>query len=211
MKKAILGRKIGMTQVFDEAGLVLPVTVVESGPCTVVQKKTTSTDGYNAIKVGFVEVPERKLNRPDKGQFKKASVPMAKYLREFRMDDISAFEVGHVIKVEDMFKAGDKVDVSGVSRGKGFQGTIKRYNQKGGPETHGSMYHRRVGSMSANTHPARVFKGKKLPGHMGDENVTVLNLDVVRVDAERGLLLIKGAIPGARGGLVMIRDAVKTQ
>jgi large subunit ribosomal protein L3 len=211
MKKAILGRKVGMTQVFDSEGLVLPVTVVEAGPCTVIHKKTIESDGYEAIKVGYEAIEEKKLNRPDKGQFKKASVPTCKYLKELRLDDISEFEVGQVIKIEDMFKAGDRIDVCGVSKGKGFQGTIKRYNQKGGAETHGSMYHRRVGSMSANTHPARVFKGKKLPGHMGAEVVTVLNLDVIKVDAERGLLLIKGAVPGPKGGFLFIKDAVKTQ
>lgn len=211
MKKAILGRKIGMTQVFDSNGLVLPVTVVEAGPCTVIHKKTIESDGYEAIKVGYQAIEDRKVNRPVKGEFKKAGVPVCKYLREFRLDDISGYEIGNIIKVDDMFKTGDKVDVSGVSKGKGFQGTIKRYNHKCGPRTHGSKYHRGAGSMGSNTDPGRVFKGKKLPGHMGSELVTVLNLDVVRVDAERGLLLVKGAVPGPKGGFLFIRDAVKAQ
>ena len=209
MERAILGRKTGMTQVFEPSGLVIPVTVIEAGPCTVLQKKTMESDGYNAIRVGYLPVDEKKLNKPDLGQFKKAGVSACKYLQELRMDQVSGYEIGQVIRVEEVFKAGDHLDISGVSKGKGFQGTIRRYNQKGGPESHGSMYHRRVGSMSANTHPARVFKGKKLPGHMGAVRVTVQNLSVVGVDAERGLLLVKGAVPGPRGGLLMIRDSVK--
>ena len=210
MKKAMLGKKIGMTQIFDENGLVIPVTVVEAGPLTVVQKKTVETDGYNALKVGYQKVADKKLSKPALGQFSKTKLAPMKYLREFRLEDISSYEVGQEIKAEDMFQSGDKIDVSGVSKGKGFQGTIKRYGQKGGKETHGSMYHRRVGSMSANTNPARVFKGKKLPGHMGMDNTTVQNLEVVRVDAERNLILVKGALPGPKGGLLVIKSTVKS-
>lgn len=210
MKKAMIGKKIGMTQIFDENGLVIPVTVVEAGPLTVVQKKTVDTDGYDAIKVGYEKVQEKKLSKPALGQFTKTKLAPMKHLKEFRLEDISGFEVGQEIKAEDMFQAGDKIDVSGISKGKGFQGTIKRYGQKGGKETHGSMYHRRVGSMSANTNPARVFKGKKLPGHMGLDNTTVQNLEVVRVDAERSLILIKGAVPGPKGGLLVIKNTVKS-
>lgn len=210
MKKFILGKKLGMTQIFSDDGLSIPVTVIEAGPCTVVQKKTVDNDGYSAVKVGYENVMEKRLNKPEKGFFSKIKVSPKKHLKEFRVEEAEKFEVGQNIKVEDMFQAGDKVDVSGISKGKGFQGTIKRYGQKGGPETHGSMYHRRVGSMSANTNPARVFKGKKLPGHMGVDNVTVQNLDVVRVDTERNLLLIKGAVPGPKGGLLVIKDTVKS-
>ncbi len=210
MGKFILGKKIGMTQVFNENGLSIPVTVIEAGPCTVIQNKTVENDGYNAVKVGFDKVSEKKLNKPDKGQFSKAKAAPTKFLKEFRLEAASSYEVGQDIAVGDMFQTGDKVDVSGISKGKGFQGTIKRYGQKGGAETHGSMYHRRVGSMSANTSPARVFKGKKLPGHMGVDKITVQNLDVVRVDSERNLLLIRGAVPGPKGGLVVIKNTVKS-
>lgn len=209
MNKFILGKKIGMTQVFNENGLSLPVTVIQAGPCPVVQKKSIENDGYTSLKVGFGEVSEKRLNKPEKGLFAKVKVPVRKYLREFRINDVDKFEVGQEIKVSDMFQDGDRIDVSGISKGKGFQGTIKRYGQKGGAETHGSMYHRRVGSMSANTSPARVFKGKKLPGHMGVDKITVQNLVVVKVDAERNLLLVKGAVPGPKGGLLVIRDTVK--
>lgn len=209
MKKFILGKKIGMTQIFDEKGMAVPVTVIEAGPVVVVQKKTIENDGYTAVKVGFEKIEERKLNKPQKGIFLKAKLPFLKHLKEFRVENADGFEVGQEIKVSDMFQAGDRVDVSGTSKGKGFQGTIKRYGQSGGPETHGSMYHRRVGSMSANTNPARVFKGKKLPGHMGMQRVTVLNLDVVKVDAERNLILVKGSVPGPKGAVLEIRDSVK--
>lgn len=209
MQKCILGKKIGMTQIFNDDGLSIPVTVIEAGPCVVVQKKTVENDGYNALKVGFIDKPEKRLNKPEKGQFKKSGIASKKYLKELRLDDCSNFDVGQQIGAADMFAAGDRVDVSGVSKGKGFQGVIKRYGQSGGPETHGSMYHRRPGSMSANTSPARVFKGKKLPGHMGVDNVTIQNLDVVRVDADRNLLLVKGAVPGQKGGLLIIKNTVK--
>ncbi len=210
MKKFLLGKKIGMTQIFNEIGLAIPVTVIQAGPCPVVQKKTVENDGYTAIKLGFGEIPEKKLNKPDKGLFSKIKVSSRRYLKEFRTDDVAKYEVGQEIKVTDMFSNGDRIDVSGISKGKGFQGTIKRYGQSGGPETHGSMYHRRVGSMGSNTSPARVFKGKRLPGHMGVDKITVQNLDVVKVDSERNLLLVKGAIPGPKGGLVVVRETVKS-
>lgn len=210
MNKFILGKKIGMTQVFNENGLSLPVTVIQAGPCPVVQKKNMENDGYTSLKVGFGEVSEKRLNKPDKGLFAKVKVPVRKYLREFRINDVDKYEVGQEIKVSDMFQDGDRIDVSGISKGKGFQGTIKRYGQSGGKETHGSMYHRRVGSMSANTSPARVFKGKRLPGHMGVDKITIQNLVVVKVDAERNLLLVKGAVPGPKGGLLVIRETVKS-
>ncbi|MCX7748589.1 MAG: 50S ribosomal protein L3 [Clostridia bacterium] len=227
MKKFIIGKKIGMTQIFNDEGLSIPVTVIEAGPCTVVQKKTLESDGYNAIKIGYQDVEAKKkiykkdnpkkelrqkdaLNKAESGVFSKLKLEPKKYLREMRTEEIEKYEVGQEIKIQDMFQSGDKVDVSGISKGKGFQGTIKRYGQSGGNETHGSMYHRRVGSMSANTNPARVFKGKKLPGHMGLENVTVQNLDVVRVDGDRNLLLIKGAVPGPKGGVIVIKGTVKS-
>lgn len=209
MSKFMMGRKVGMTQIFTDEGLSIPVTVIEAGPLTVVQKKTVDNDGYSALKLGYRDVAEKRLSKPEKGQFSKVKIAPKKVLKEFRTDDTANFEVGQEIKVDTMFQAGDRVDVSGISKGKGFQGTIKRYGQKGGKETHGSMYHRRVGSMSANTNPARVFKGKKLPGHMGVDKVTIQNLDVVRVDAERNLLLVKGAVPGPKGGLLVIKNTVK--
>lgn len=209
MKKCILGKKVGMTQVFDDKGLIIPVTVVEAGPCTVVQKKTLETDGYNAIKVGFEDVKERRLNKPDKGQFAKSNVSVKKHLKEFRLDDIVKYEPGQEIKVGDMFEVGDKIDVSGISKGKGYQGVVRRYGVSIGRWTHGSKYHRGVGSMGSGTSPGRVFKGKRLPGHMGVDKITVQNLDVVIVDSEKNLLAVKGAIPGPKGGLVVIRDSVK--
>lgn len=210
MNKFIVGKKIGMTQIFNENGLAIPVTVVEAGPCPVVQKKTLENDGYKAIKIGFQEIKEKKLNKPERGLFSKIKIEPRKYLKEFRIDDLDKYEVGQEIKVSDMFNAGDKIDVSGISKGKGFQGTIKRYHQSGGPETHGSMYHRRVGSMGSNTSPARVFKGKRLPGHMGVDKITIQNLVVAKVDAERNLLLVKGAVPGPKGGLLIIKATVKS-
>lgn len=210
MKKFILGTKIGMTQIFDEHGVVIPVTVIQAGPCTVIQKKTVETDGYGAVKVGYADANEKRLSKPQKGQFSKIKVTPKKYIREFRADDFDKYEVGQEIKVADMFESGEKIDVTGISKGKGFAGVIKRYGHQRGKETHGSMYHRRVGSMGANTNPARVFKGKKLPGHMGVDRVTVQNLDIVRVDAEKNLLLVKGAVPGAKGGLVIIKNTVKS-
>lgn len=210
MKKAMIGKKIGMTQIFDEKGLVIPVSVIEAGPLSVVQKKTVETDGYNAIKVGYQKVEEKKLNKPNLGQFTKIKLAPAKYLKEFRLEDISGFEVGQEIKAEDMFQSGDKIDVSGISKGKGFQGVIKRHGHKTGPLTHGSMYHRRTGSLGSGTTPGRVLKGKKMPGHMGVDSTTIQNLEVVRVDADRNLILIKGAVPGPKGGLLVIKNTVKS-
>lgn len=210
MNKFILGKKLGMTQIFDDNGVAIPVTVIQAGPCAVVQKKTVENDGYTAVKLGFEEVSEKKLNKPEKGMFTKIKVTPRRHLKEFRTDDVDKYEVGQEIKVTDMFNTGDRIDVSGISKGKGFQGVIKRFGSSRGPETHGSMYHRRVGSMGAGTSPGRVFKGKHQPGHMGKDKVTVQNLDVVRVDGERNLLLVKGAVPGPKGGLVVMREAVKS-
>jgi large subunit ribosomal protein L3 len=210
MSKFILGKKLGMTQIFDENGTAIPVTVIQAGPCAVVQKKTVESDGYTAVKLGFEDIPEKKLTKPEKGLFTKIKVTAKRHLREFRTDDADKFEVGQEIKVTDMFSNGDRIDVSGISKGKGFQGVIKRFGTSRGPETHGSMYHRRVGSMGAGTSPGRVFKGKHQPGHMGMDKITVQNLDVVRVDGERNLLLVKGAVPGPKGGLVAVRETVKS-
>mgnify|MGYP000969618680 FL=1 len=208
MKKAILGKKIGMTQMFRADGTMIPVTVIEAGPCPVVQKKTVGTDGYEAVQVGFGELREKLSNKPRTGHFAKAGVKPLRYMREFKLDDAASYEVGQVIKA-DMFAEGDKIDIRGRSKGKGFQGVIKRWNQNRGKMTHGSHYHRGVGSMSANSSPSRVFKNKNLPGHMGDETVTIQNLEVVRVDVERNLLLVKGAVPGPKGGLVALTSTVK--
>ncbi len=208
MNKAILGTKVGMTQIFDENGKVIPVTVILAGPCTVVQKKTVETDGYEAVKVGFGEVREKSVNKPDKGQFAKADVAVKKYLREFRLDDCSALNVGDEIKA-DIFAAGEKIDVTGISKGKGFAGPMKRWGLHRGPMSHGSGYHRGSGSMGACSNPGRVMKGKKLPGHMGVVRVTVQNLEIVKVDAEQNLILLKGAVPGNKGGLVTIKNSIK--
>ena len=212
MKKAILGTKVGMTQLFQEDGVVIPVTVVEAGPCTVVQKKTVEKDGYSAIQVGFKTLSEsraKKLkNKPEQGHFKKAGVEATRYLREFRLDDAQNYEVGQLINV-DVFASGDAIDVVGTSKGKGYTGPILRWNQHTGPMAHGSKYHRGVGSLSANSDPSRVFKNKHMAGQWGHERVTVQNLTVVKVDGERNLLFVKGALPGPNGGLLMIRDSVK--
>lgn len=208
MKKSILGRKLGMTQIFNEAGKVVPVTVIQAGPCVVLQKKTVETDGYDAIKVGFEEIREKLVNKPDKGQFAKADAKLKRFVKELRLDDISGYEVGNEVKA-DVFNVGEKIDITGTSKGKGFQGVIKRWHSHRGPETHGSKFHRAVGSMGASSFPSRTFKGKKLPGHMGNKKSTMLNLEVVRVDLERNLLLVKGAVPGPKKGLVIIRDSVK--
>ncbi|MFR5265709.1 50S ribosomal protein L3 [Clostridium sp.] len=208
MKKAIIGKKIGMTQIFDQNGKVVPVTVVEAGPCVVVQKKTVENDGYDAIQVGFGEIREKLVNSPKKGHFAKAGVSARRTLKEFRLDDISAYNVGDEIKV-DTFEVGDKVDVSGVSKGKGYQGVIKRWNQSRGPMSHGSKFHRAPGSMGAASDPSRTFKNKRMPGHMGSENVTVLNLEVVKVMADKNIILVKGGIPGANKSTVVIRNSVK--
>ena len=208
MKKAIIGRKVGMTQLFTADGKMLPITVIEAGPCPVVQKKTVEHDGYEALQVGFAPIREKLVTKPMLGHFKKASVGAHRYVKEIKLDNAAEYEAGQVITV-DMFETGDKVDVTGKSKGKGFQGVIKRWNQSRGRMTHGSRYHRRVGSMSACSYPGEVFKHKNLPGHVGSERITVQNLEVVRVDAERNLLLVKGAIPGAKGSLVVVKSTVK--
>ncbi len=207
MAKFVIGRKSGMTQLFDENGNVIPATVIEVEPMYVLQNKTVETDGYKAVKVGSDTVREKLVNKPDKGQFAKAGVEAKKVIREFKTEE--DYELGQEIKVSDMFAVGDQVDVSGVSKGKGFQGNIKRHGQKGGPSGHGSMYHRRVGSMGATSTPGRVMPGKKMPGHMGAVNCTVQNLSVVMVDGDRGILVLKGAIPGPKGGLVTVETSVK--
>lgn len=208
MKKAILGKKIGMTQFFRADGTMIPVTVIEAGPCPVVQKKTVANEGYDSVQLGFAELREKLVNKPRKGHFAKANVKAMRYLREFRLEDAASYEVGQIVKA-DVFAEGDKVDVSGTSKGKGFQGVVKRHGQGRGRMTHGSHFHRAPGSMSACSDPSRVFKTKNLPGHMGSEHVTVQNLEVVRVDADRNLLLVKGAVPGAKGGLVTVKSTVK--
>ena len=208
MKKAILGTKIGMTQIFGEGGKVIPVTVIMAGPCTVVQKKTVETDGYKAVQVGYGEIKEQKVNKPLKGHFAKANTANKKYLREFRLEDIDSLNVGDEIKV-DAFEAGEKVDVSGISKGHGFAGPMKRWNLHRGPMSHGSHSQRVSGSMGMCSYPGRVFKGKKLPGHFGVDKVTIQNLEIVKVDADENLILVKGAVPGVKGGLITIRNAVK--
>lgn len=208
MGKFMLGKKAGMTQLFAEDGTAIPATVIDCGPVVVVQKKTQETDGYDAVKVGYGDVSEQKLNKPDRGQYAKAEIKACKVLREFHAEE--DYSIGQQITVADMFKVGDAVDVSGQSKGKGFAGVVKRYGQKIGPMTHGSMYHRRVGSMGPTTNPGRVYKGKRLPGHMGAAKVTVQNLDVVMVDAERNILVVKGAVPGSKGNVVEICTSVKS-
>ena len=209
MQKAIIGKKLGMTQLFDENGKVVPVTVVEAGPCVISQKKTVETDGYEAIQVGYGDLKASKVNKPMKGHFAKGDAAPKKQLREFRLDDISAVNVGDIIKA-DTFAEGDKVDVVGTSKGKGTAGVIKRWNFGRLKETHGTgPVHRHAGSLGACSSPSRVFKGKKLAGHLGHERVTVQNLAVVKVDAENNIIAIKGAIPGPKGGVVMISDSVK--
>ena len=207
MNKGLIGRKVGMTQIFDEQGKVIPVTAIEAGPCTVVQVKTEETDGYNAIQLGFGEVKEHKVNKPIKGHYAKSKLTPKKHLREFRMDSIEA-KVGDELKA-DVFAAGDKLDIQGTSKGKGFQGVIKRHGQHRGPMGHGSMYHRRPGSMGATSTPGRVFKGKKLPGHMGRVTVTIQNLDVVKVDMDKNAILVKGSVPGPKGTILKIKSAIK--
>ena len=209
MQKCIVGKKIGMTQLFDESGKIIPVTVVEAGPCVVVQKKTAENDGYGAVQLGFGDISEKAVNKPLKGHFAKAGVALKRVLREFRLDDCSALSVGDIIKA-DTFAVGDAVDVAGVSKGKGYAGTIKRFGNHRLKETHGSgPVARHAGSNGACSSPSRVFKGKGLPGHMGAENVTVQNLSIVKIDAENNLIAIRGAIPGAKGGVVFITDSVK--
>lgn len=209
MQKGLIGKKIGMTQLFDEKGVVIPVTVLEVGPCAVVQKKTTEKDGYNAVQLGFGDMKVSRVNKPMKGHFTKADVAPKKVLKEFRLSDTDAVNVGDILKA-DIFAAGEKVDVSGTSKGKGYAGAIKRWNFGRLKETHGTgPVARHQGSMGACSDPSRVFKGKKMPGHLGAEKVTVQNLDVVKVDAENNLIAVKGAVPGAKGGYIVITNAVK--
>ena len=207
LKKAIMGIKIGMTQIFDENGAAVPVTVVEAGPCTVLQKKNGETDGYNAIQVGFRQIRDKLVTNPLKGHFKKVSIKPLRYIREFRVDNVDLYEIGQEITA-DVFAPGDAVDVTGTSKGKGFAGGVKRHNFARGSMGHGSKYHRRPGSLGAKG-PARVFKGRKLPGRMGGKRVTVQGLKVIKVNPEQNLILIKGAIPGPKKGLVIIKNSVK--
>ena len=226
MKKAILATKVGMTQIFDEDGTLIPVTVLQAGPCVVTQIKTVDNDGYSAVQVGFVDKKEKivnkdkagkkeiahrhGVNKPLKGHFDKAGVSAKRYVREFKFENAEEYTLGAEIKA-DIFEAGDKVDASAISKGKGFQGAIKRFGQHRGPMAHGSKFHRHQGSNGACSSPSRVFKGKGMPGHMGSKKVTILNLQVVRVDAEKNLLLIKGAVPGPKKALVTIKETVKVE
>ena len=209
MSKGILGKKIGMTQIFTTEGRVVPVTVVEAGPCPVVQKKTVATDGYNAIQLGFSMLRESLSNKPRKGHFQKASLKPMRYIREFKVNDVDSYEIGQEVQV-NLFAVGDKIDVVGTAKGKGFAGMIKRHHASRGPMAHGSKYHRRSGSLGAKG-PARVFKGRKLPGRMGGQRVTVQNLEVIRVDADKNLILIKGALPGANKSLLILKPSVKAK
>ena len=206
MKKAILAKKVGMTQIFNEAGELVPVTVLQAGPCVVTQVKTVENDGYDAVQVGFEDIREKLVNKPVKGMFDKAGVSYKRYVREFKLE--GEYSVKDEIKV-DVFEAGDKIDATAIAKGKGFQGAIKRHGQSRGPMAHGSKYHRHAGSNGSCSTPSRVFKGKKMPGHMGGKKVTTQNLEVVRVDAEKNLLLVKGAVPGPKKSLVTIKEAVK--
>ncbi|MCQ2490517.1 MAG: 50S ribosomal protein L3 [Ruminococcus sp.] len=209
MQKGIIGKKIGMTQIFDEAGKVIPVTVVEAGPCVVVQKKTVENDGYAALQLGYGDTKVQRVNKPMKGHFDKADVACKKNLKEFRLDDCDALNVGDIVKA-DTFAVGDAIDVIGTSKGKGFAGAIKRHNQHRLKETHGTgPVHRQAGSMGACSSPSRIYKGKGMAGHMGAEQVTVQNLEIVKIDAENNLIAIKGAVPGPKGGIVYIVDSVK--
>ena len=209
MQKAIIGKKVGMTQIFDETGKVIPVTVVEAGPCTVTQKKTIETDGYEAVQLGFESVKESKLSKPEMGHLKKAGISAMRHLKEFKLDNAAELEVGAVLKA-DVFAAGDKIDVVGISKGKGYAGVVKRWNAHSQEHTHGvGPVHRSVGSTGANTDPSRVMPGKHMPGHLGAEQVTVQNLEVVKVDAEANMIAIRGAVPGPKGGVVFIKNTVK--
>ena len=208
MKKAILATKVGMTQVFTEDGALIPVTVLQAGPCVVTQVKTVENDGYAAVQVGFADIREKLVNKPRKGQFDKAGVSYKRYIREFRFENAEDYKVADEIKA-DIFAAGDKVDATAISKGKGFQGAIKRHGQHRGPMTHGSKFHRHAGSNGAASDPSKVFKGKKMPGQMGNKRITIQNLEVVRVDAEKNILLVKGAVPGPKKCLVTIKETVK--
>ena len=208
MKKAILTTKVGMTQIFNEDGVLTPVTVLQAGPCVVTQVKTVENDGYSAIQVGFGDIREKLVNKPKKGHFAKAGVSAKRFVKEFRLEDAESYTLGQEIKA-DIFAAGDKIDATAKSKGKGFQGAIKRHGQSRGPMAHGSKYHRHAGSNGSATTPGRVFKGKHMPGHMGAVKVTVQNLEVVRVDADQNLILVKGSVPGPKKSLVMLKESVK--
>ena len=206
--KALIGKKVGMTQIFDEKGNIIPVTAIEVGPCTVTQIKTVDQDGYQSIQLGFEDVKESKLTKPELGKFKKSKLAPKKYLREFPIESVEGINVGDEFKA-DVFEVGDRVDIQGTSKGKGLQGVIKRHGQSRGPMGHGSMYHRRPGSMGPTSTPGRVFKGKNLPGHMGVETVTIQNLEVVKVDLDKNIILVKGSVPGAKKSILKIRKSVK--
>lgn len=208
MKKAILTTKVGMTQIFNEDGVLTPVTVLQAGPCVVTQVKTVENDGYSAVQVGFVDKKEKGINKPQKGHFDKAGVSPKRFVREFRFENAEEYTVGQEIKA-DIFAAGDKIDVTATSKGKGYAGGIKRHGLKSGPSAHGSKYHRHAGSNGSASDPSKVFKGKKMPGHMGAERVTIQNLEVVKVDAEANIILVKGAVPGPKKSLVMLKESVK--
>ena len=209
MQKAIIGKKVGMTQIFDETGHVIPVTVIEAGPCVVTQKKTNEKDGYAAVQLGFEDVKEAKLSKPERGHLSKAGVAFKKHLKEFKLEKAAEMNVGDEVKA-DVFAKGDHIDITGTSKGHGYQGAIKRFGQHRGPMAHGSKFHRHQGSNGSSATPSRVRKGKGMPGHMGSERVTIQNLEIVRVDAENNLLLVKGSVPGARKSLVTVREAVKS-
>ena len=208
MKKAILATKVGMTQIFNEDGVLTPVTVLQAGPCVVTQVKTVENDGYSAVQVGFVDKREKLVNKPLKGHFDKAGVSYKRYVRELKLEDAESYTLAQEIKA-DIFAAGDKIDVTAISKGKGFQGAIKRHGQHRGPMAHGSKFHRHAGSNGACSDPSKVFKGKKMPGQMGHKRITIQNLEVVRVDADKNLLLVKGAVPGPKKALVTVKDTVK--
>ena len=209
MKKGIIGKKLGMTQIFMEDGSVIPVTVIEAGPCPVTQKKTTETDGYEAVQLAFEDIREKLVNKPAAGHFKKAGVSPKRHLKEFRLENTAEMNVGDVVAA-DTFASGDKVDITGITKGHGYSGTVKRWNTHILRMTHGTgPIHRQTGSMGANSTPSRIYKNKKMPGQYGNEQVTVLNLEVVKVDTEKNLIAVKGAVPGAKGGIVFIRDSVK--
>lgn len=209
MKKGIIGKKLGMTQIFMEDGSVIPVTVIEAGPCPVTQKKTTETDGYEAVQLAFENIREKLVNKPAAGHFKKAGVSPKRHLKEFRLENTAEMNVGDVVAA-DTFASGDKVDITGITKGHGYSGTVKRWNTHILRMTHGTgPIHRQAGSMGANSTPSRIYKNKKMPGQYGNEQVTVLNLEVVKVDTEKNLIAVKGAVPGAKGGIVFIRDSVK--
>lgn len=209
MKKAIIGKKVGMTQIFDEAGKVVPVTVIEAGPCVIVQKKTADKEGYTSVQIGFEDLTERKLSKPEKGHLAKAGVPLKKYLKEFRLESTAEMNVGDVITAS-VFTEGEKVDVTGISKGKGYAGVIKRWHAHRTPMSHGGgPVHRHAGSMGANSDPSRIFPGKIGAGHMGTDQVTVQNLDIVKVDPELNMIVVRGAIPGPKGGIVYLKNTVK--